>query len=216
MHWEAVTAIGTVFTGIVIFLTVIYAARQADLARQHIWALRQATQLEGAISIFAELESARFEAARQFVLHRLPVLLQDPKFRDEVRLIAQVDEAAHQELVVLRAMDQIGIYVDEGLIDANVIYRGAVGRIITMWEALKDVIAIHRETAEFLWGGFERLAVGAREWAIKHEADLDRVGRLMGEHRARVTSSLQPGAHETRADAPSNRPGSAIHGAPRD
>lgn len=214
MHWEAVTAIGTIFTGVVIFLTVIYAARQAELARQHIWALRQATQLEGAISIFAELESPRFESARQFVLHELPALLKDPKFRDEVRLVAQVDEAAHKELIVLRAMDQIGIYVEEGLIDANVIYRGAVGRIITMWEALKDVIAIHRQTATFLWGGFERLAAGAVEWATRQGADLERVGRRMDEARNRALTAKGEARSDLRDDG--DRSSSAAPFLPRD
>lgn len=200
MHWEAVTAIGTIFTGVVIFLTVIYAARQAELARQHIWALRQATQLEGAISIFAELESPRFESARQFVLHELPALLNDPKFRDEVRLVAQVDETAHKELIVLRTLDQIGIYVEEGLIDANVIYRGAMGRIITMWEALKDVVAIHRQTANFLWGAFERLATGAREWATRHGADLGRVGMRMDEARSRALTARDVAQSSARSD----------------
>jgi hypothetical protein len=114
--------------------------------------------------------------------------MKDPAFRDEVRLVAQVDEALHQELIILREYDRIGIYIDEGLIDARVIYRGAMGRILTMWEALADVVAIHRQTAAFLWSGFESLAAGARAYALAQHADLAKVGELMAESRSRATT----------------------------
>jgi hypothetical protein len=188
MPWEAVTAIGTVGTAIVIFLTVVFARRQVELTWQQLHQLRQATQLEGAIAIYAELESPRVEAARRFVLLELPARMKDPSFRDEVRLIAQVDETQHQELIILRTFDRIGIYIDAGLIDADVIYRGAMGRILTMWEALGDVVAIHRQTAAFLWSGFESLASGARAFALAQNADLGKVGQLMAESRARAAS----------------------------
>jgi hypothetical protein len=186
MPWEAVTAIGTVGTAIVIFLTVVFARRQVELTWQQLHQLRQATQLEGAIAIYAELESPRVEAARMFVLLELPAKMKDPSFRDEVRLVAQVDETQHQELIILRAYDRIGIYIDAGLIDSQVIYRGAMGRILTMWEALGEVVAIHRQTAAFLWSGFETLALGARAFALAQKADLAKVGRLMAESRARA------------------------------
>jgi hypothetical protein len=189
MSWEAVTAIGSIGTGVVIFLTVIFARRQVELTRQQLHQLRQATQLEGAIAIYAELESPRVEAARMFVLLELPAKMKDPAFRDEVRLIAQVDEAQHQELIILRAYDRIGIYISAGLIDADVIYRGALGRILTMWEALADVVAIHRQTAVFLWLGFEGLASGARAFALAQHADLAKVGLLMAEGRARAETA---------------------------
>jgi hypothetical protein len=192
MSWEAITAIGSVGTGVVIFLTVIFARRQVELTRQQLHQLRQATQLEGAIAIYAELESQRVEAARMFVLLELPAKMKDPTFRDEVRLVAQVDETQHQELIILRTYDRIGIYIDAGLIDADVIYRGAMGRILTMWEALADVVAIHRQTAGFLWSGFEGLASGARAFAVAQHADLAKVGQLMAESRARAeTAGLQ-------------------------
>lgn len=189
MSWEAVTAVGTVGTALVILLTVIFARHQVELTRQQLYQLRQATQLEGAIAIYAELESQRVEDARRFVLLELPSKMHDAGFRDEVRLVAQVDETQHQELIILRTYDRIGIYIDAGLIDADVIYRGAMGRILTMWEALGEVVAIHRQTAAFLWSGFESLASGARTFALAQHADLAKVGRLMAESRERAATS---------------------------
>jgi hypothetical protein len=202
MSWEAITAIGSVGTGVVIFLTVIFARRQVELTRQQLHQLRQATQLEGAIAIYAELESPRVEAARMFVLLELPAKMKDPTFRDEVRLVAQVDETQHQELIILRTYDRIGIYIDAGLIDGDVIYRGAMGRILTMWEALADVVAIHRQTAAFLWSGFEGLASGARAFAVAQHADLAKVGQLMAESRARAETA---GLHERPDAGPATR-----------
>jgi hypothetical protein len=61
-----------------------------------------------------------------------------------------------------------------------------------MWEALADVVAIHRQTAGFLWSGFEGLASGARAFAVAQHADLAKVGQLMAESRARAeTAGLQ-------------------------
>jgi len=198
MSWEALTAIGSIGTVIVIFFTVVFAQRQVELTREQLHQLRQATQLEGAIAIYAELESPRVEAARKFVLLELPAKMKNPTFRDEVRLVAQVDESRHQELIILRAYDRIGIYIDAGLIDSDVIYRGAMGRILTMWEALSDVVAIHRQTAAFLWSGFENLARGARDFALAQHADLAKVGQIMAESRARAASHAT-GDSESRA-----------------
>lgn len=192
MSWEALSAIGSVGTGLVIFLTVIFARRQVELTRQQLHQLRQATQLEGAIAIYAELESQRVEAARMFVLLELPAKMKDPAFRDEVRLIAQVDETQHQELVILRTYDRIGIYIEAGLIDADIIYRGAMGRILTMWDALGEVVAIHRQTATFLWSGFESLALGARTFALAQHADLAKVQKIIAESRARYAAKQSP------------------------
>jgi hypothetical protein len=100
-------------------------------------------------------------------------------------------------LIILRTYDRIGIYIDAGLIDADVIYRGAMGRILTMWEALVDVVAIHRQTATFLWSGFEGLASGARAFAVAQHADLAKVSQLIAEGRTRA----ETGGLRERPDA---------------
>src|SRR5215469_10099832 len=128
MNWEAVTAVSTAFTGLVIFFTVIFA-------RQQLQQLRKASQLEGAVAVFADIDAPKVEEGRQFVLHELRERMRDPKFRDELRLIALVDENVHKELIVLRAYERVGAYIDEGLIDAEVVYLGAVGRIMSTWMA---------------------------------------------------------------------------------
>ncbi|HZV80124.1 MAG TPA: hypothetical protein VFF60_11000 [Candidatus Binatus sp.] len=181
MNWEAVTAVSTAFTGLVIFFTVIFARHQLQLTRQQLEQLRKASQLEGAVAVFADIDAPKVEEGRQFVLHELRERMRDPKFRDELRLIALVDENVHKELIVLRAYERVGAYIDEGLIDAEVVYLGAVGRIMSTWIALKEVVAIHRQLAPWAWMSYEHLANGAREWATARGGDPQSYDQLFGQ-----------------------------------
>ena len=99
MSWEAVTALGSAATAIVIVVTVIFGRRQLD-------ELRRATQLEGAMRIFAELDSPEVDEARRFVTYELPEKLKDAQFRKEVELTALGDPRVHKELVLLRFFDR--------------------------------------------------------------------------------------------------------------
>jgi hypothetical protein len=181
INWEAVTAVSTAFTGLVIFFTVIFARHQLHLTRQQLEQLRKSSQLEGAVAIFADIDGPKVENARQFVLHELGKRMQDPQFRLELQLIALVDETVHKELIVLRAYERVGAYVDEGLIDAEVVYLGAIGRIISTWMALKDVVAVHRQLAPWAWMSYEHLADGARKWATAHGGDAQTIDQLLGQ-----------------------------------
>jgi len=64
MSWEAVSAIATAFTGIVIALTVVIGARQARGALEQIKETHRATQLDGMLRIFQLLDDERFTKAR--------------------------------------------------------------------------------------------------------------------------------------------------------
>jgi hypothetical protein len=171
MNWEAVTAIGTVFTGLVILFTVILGGRQLD----H---LRRATQLEGATAVFAELESARFVEAQRFVREELAAHLKDRQFRDEARLIGFGNEIQHKELIVLRFFERIGLYTNAGLLDKEIVYGMMSGRVVAAWYALRDVVAIHREEA-LMWPNFENLVQGTMDWLDRHGA-----GKATREHLA--------------------------------
>jgi hypothetical protein len=81
LNWEALSAIGTVFTGLIILLTVILGARQLKAATAHVDHLRRATQLEGAMQIFAQMRSPEFLDSYRFVLQELPDRLNDEEFR---------------------------------------------------------------------------------------------------------------------------------------
>lgn len=158
MNWEAVTAIGTVFTGLVILVTVILGRRQLDQ-------LRRATQLEGTIAVFAELDGPAQSEARRFVQFELPARMKDEKFRGEVVLVGAADESVHKELLVLRTFERIGAYINEGLLEGSLFHRVASGRILGMWRCLGDVVEVHRESlGPWVWENFERLYRDTLRW----------------------------------------------------
>ena len=159
MNWEALSAISAFATMVVILVTVFVGRRQLDQ-------LRRATQLEGAIAIFEELDSEVIDEARRFAMHELAGKLKDPHFRKEVEFITLVDTRVHRELVLLRFFERIGAYVDEGLVDGTIVVKAAFGRIMTSWSLLADVVAIHRSVlGTNVWQGFERLNERARDYA---------------------------------------------------
>lgn len=158
MNWEAVIAIGTVFTGLVILFTVITGYHQVRLTLDQLRQLRRASQLDAANTIFAELASPTFLEARRFILYELPGRLKESKFREEVELVGRADETVHQELIVLRTFERIGLYVEQELLDPTLIYHLASGRVVDTWEGLSEVVAIHRRVLSFLiWDHFEKL-----------------------------------------------------------
>lgn len=177
MNWEAVTAIGTVFTGLVILVTVILGRRQLD----H---LRRATQLEGTIAVFAELDSPAQVEARRFVQFELPQRLKEEPFRGETALVGAVDETVHKELLILRTFERIGAYVNEGLLEGSLVYRVASGRIIGMWDCLSDVVKTHRESlGPWAWENFERLNRDTRRW-VQTLPGTDKFEELLKTYRA--------------------------------
>jgi hypothetical protein len=161
VNWEAVTAIGTVFTGLVIFFTVLVGWHQLRTTVDQLRQLRRASQLDAANVIFAELASPSFLDARRFVLNELPERMSDPKFRKEVELVGRADENVHKELIILRTFERVGMYVEQELLDADLIYHLASGRVIDTWEGLADVVAIQRNVlSPRLWDNFEHLYAG--------------------------------------------------------
>src|SRR5579863_10193615 len=77
MTWEALTAITSAVTTVVLIGTVIMAVRQVQL-------LRRSTQLDGLIRILAEMEHPTLLASYRFVQDELPQKMQDPAFRQRI------------------------------------------------------------------------------------------------------------------------------------
>jgi hypothetical protein len=182
MNWEAVAAVSTAFTGLVILATAIAAVREVRIAGEHSRAtraqlehLRKATQFEGALAVFSELDTPFQLNARHFVQFELAERMKNEGFREEVALIAGGDELEHKELTVLRCFERIGTYVHKGWVDPDVVYMVASGRVITTWRALEEVVAIHRRITGSVrfWENFERLYYECLEWMRKRDVNTD-------------------------------------------
>jgi hypothetical protein len=173
--WEALTAIGTVTSAAVIAITVILAARQVRVNSGQLEQLRRAAQFEAARTVLLEMSEPKFVAAFYFVINELPNRMRDPSFLREVYRVGLADENVHQELIILRAFERVGTYVKYGLLDGEVLYDTAYRtRILSMWERLAKVIALHREMmGGFWWENFEGLYVDCKRWAADHERSFE-------------------------------------------
>lgn len=151
--WEAVTAIATATTAIVIAGTVLVAYRQLE----H---LRRATQLEGTLKIFEELNQTEMRDSRRFVFNELPERMSDPRFSAEISVAGTLDESRHPELYIMRAFEKIGTYVRYKLIDGEVVCDYAGPWILETWETLRDLGIIEqgrRTMGRELWENYELL-----------------------------------------------------------
>ncbi len=183
MHWEALTAIGTIFTSLVILFTVLMAARQVraqlqqvvvtgrqvDAANAELEHLERSNQLSGAMAIFAEISDPRTVESARFVTTELKQKLAEQEFRAGYSLVGIADESVHKELIVLRVFERVGAYIRHGLIDGSIIYDVAHPLIIRVWESLHDLLAMRRrEVGGPVWENCEYLYQNAKRWATEH------------------------------------------------
>jgi hypothetical protein len=196
MNWEALTAVSTAFTGVVIAVTALAALREVRVAAEHAHAageqleqLRKATQFEGALEVFKELDGPAQTEARRFVQFELLERMKDAEFRDEVAMLGGVDETKHPELMVLRCFERIGFYQKKGFVDKEVLFMVASGRIGVMWNNLQPVVEIHRRMlGGRVWSNFEELNSAIRSYFKELGLDTTAAEELYRNRRARDTS----------------------------
>lgn len=202
MNWEALTAVGTFASAIVIAVTVVVAARQMRVTSEQLAQMRRATQFDAARTVLAEMNDPVFVDAYKFVYNELPSLLKDEAFHKDLALIGVVDERVHKEVAVLRAFDRIGTYVRFGLVEGDIIYSTFGPRIVICWELLAEPIAVHRWVAGVpMYDNFEFLVDDCKRWQeqkgrrIDPAASRDRVNA----HRGKAARTDDARAAETPA-----------------
>jgi hypothetical protein len=172
LSWEALTAISTAVTAIVIAATVAVGYRQIRVAGDQLEHLRRSTQLDGTMKVFAELGAPEFRSARLFVENELEARMQDARFRDELLLPFQaLDEDEHKELLVAQTFEKIGTYARHGLLDTVLIadYCGPLVR--EMWQKLENCgyFALRRRENAYSLENFEFLYDAAMNWYDNYE-----------------------------------------------
>src|SRR5579864_8929032 len=173
MTWEAVTAVGTLASALVIAITVMLTARQLRLTTRQLDHLRRATQLEGAMAIFRDSVSPELNASQRFIADELPARLTDPEFRSGIELVGRADLSMHKEIALMRFFEVVGAYVKHGLLDGAIIFDVMLPRITGNWEALSEIVAIQRKAiTQALWENFEFLYDEGRRWAARHRVYL--------------------------------------------
>lgn len=159
ISWEAVTAIGTVFTGLVILATVLIGWRELDQ-------VRRSNQLDGVMRIAERMAQERYQNALRFVLNDLSKRLEEPEFRAELDTPVRNDEKLHPEIIILLEHELIGTYVKNGLISGETIYDLCGGRLLNSWRALEPMVEMIRAKAgdRRAWSNTEWLSLSAARW----------------------------------------------------
>jgi hypothetical protein len=177
--WEALTAIGSIASALVIAVTVVMAARQVRITTDQLEQTRRATQFEAARSVLLEMVEPKFVEAYRFIVHDLPARMKDEEFYRGVGQIGLSDIEVHREIYLLRALDRIGTYVRYGLVDGAIIYGSYRARIILTWELLSDVVAIHRQIADGqFWANAQFLYEDCKRWVADNKREDDSPGSL--------------------------------------
>ena len=167
VFWEALTAVATAVTALVIAATVAVGYRQIRLTRDQLDHLRRSTQLDGTMRVFAELETPEFRAARIFVENEMDARMRDARFREELSLPFQaLDESEHKEILVAQTFEKIGTYARNGLRDPTLMADYCGPLIREMWQRLEKCgyFELRRRNNPYSLENFEYLYDRAMDW----------------------------------------------------
>jgi len=163
MTWEAVSALATLFTGLVILATVGVGLVQLS-------ELRRATQLEGVMEVADMFGTSEFLQCLRFVRYEFAErFTNDPTFREEFFTPLGTTNA-HPEHRVLMVFELVGTYIKHGLVNGDAVFDLASTRIVMAWQRLGPAVATLREARNdaLVWENAALLAGQAAEWLGRH------------------------------------------------
>ena len=181
MNWEALSAIATAFTGLVIMFTVIIGVRQARAALEQIGEAHRATQLDGMLRIFEKFDDPSFVASRRYIMHELADRMKEPDFEEYLRNItAPQDLPWHRTLSTL---ERIGVFIKMGLLEGDPFYYNWGNMIIATTRRLMPFIELQRRITDnpYIWKDTEWLAQDCERWTRKFIAENPRIQPSTGE-----------------------------------
>ena len=152
MGWEAITAVGTLVTALVIAITAVVGIRQ--LAE-----LRRATMFDGTNRIVEQMRTPEMRAVFKYVVEELPERLKDPEYRIALLKREPLDPQKHPEQVLLEALEEIGGYVRYELLDTQAVLCMTSSYVTSRWNAIREVIKLRQQAFDspYVWDNAEKL-----------------------------------------------------------
>jgi hypothetical protein len=132
MSWEAIVAVATAVSCLVIGVSAVIGISQ-------LIHLRKATQLEGMMRLFDELETPKVLAAIGYVRRETSRRACDEAYLDDDLLKKPVQGEA-EEFTVLRWLERIGTLAKYGLIDPEPLYALNMPDYIFLWVFLSPIV----------------------------------------------------------------------------
>lgn len=180
MNWEALSAIATAFTGLVIMFTVIVGVRQARAALDQIGEAHRATQLDGMMRIFEWFDDPAFIRGRLYIMNELAARMQQPDFEEYLRTTPYAELPWYKALSTL---ERIGVFVRMGLLEGEPFYYNWGNMIIFTWARLAPLVEVNRKASDnpYLWKDSEWLAADAKKFIRAYIAENPRIRPSTGE-----------------------------------
>lgn len=160
MSWEAVTALATAGTFVVILATAIAALKQL----RH---TRNGNQIVALAEFRETFQSPEFVDARHFITSELPKRLEDNLEAERASTVPFIGE--YQAIgYVANFFDGLGLFVKHRIIDEELVCESFGYVVVSTWEALVPVLTCVRQRSNIdFWGSFEYLASRADEFNRK-------------------------------------------------
>jgi len=193
MRWEAVTALASAFSALVLAATVLFAARQVRATSAQMELARKSTQLDGMLRIMEQFDSPTFLASRNFIEKELDQKLIDPDF--ERSLPDPADQLWRPALVTL---ERLGVYIRFGYLDGEPFYYHSYRVIKVLWNHLRPLVELHRKVLDnpYLWKDTEWLAEDvdayAEKWMAAHPLPRPSTGEIFRPEHVGVAAPNRP------------------------
>jgi hypothetical protein len=182
VNWEALTAVATAASALVILATAIVGVWQL----QH---LRRATQLDGMLRLVDELTSPKVLGAIAYVRNEAPRRMQDPGYIDA--LLARPVQEETPEFTILRWLEKLGVLAKNGLIDPTTLFEMNQPDYLHLWVVLKPVLdPIRARSAISPFNNAEYLCARSEQWARRAWGSAT-VDELLARYRAGLPSDLR-------------------------
>ena len=169
MQWEALTALASALSAIVLAATVLFAARQVRVTVDGMELTRKSNQLDGMLRIMAEFDRPEFLESQQFILKELDAHLEDPSY-----LSSHGDSKDQPWRPALLTLERLGVYIRFGYLDGRPFYYNLARIISSLWTHLAPLVEAQRKQIDnpYLWKDTEWLANDviryAKEWMTEH------------------------------------------------
>jgi hypothetical protein len=169
---ESLTAIGSLFSSLVVVVGALAAVRQL----RHLRASNEVAALQ---AIMEQVERPEVEASLQFIQQDLVGKLHDPQFAADLAANPVAGEA-RRLLHGLNMWESVGMFVLLGSVSKRAIMLEYAWPIVNTWRAAAPAIAvIRRAQGETCGEMFEHLAVLATRWLeTGHAAEARKLLRM--------------------------------------
>lgn len=162
MTWEALSAISTFLTLVVISATAVAAVGQL----RH---MRASNAITGFLGLMDRWSSPHAREVQNYVFSgELARRLQDRAYRDEL-MRGQADRLTHPEVEYLDLWESLGMFLKMGFFSEEAVMESGGPVALAAWPKLTPVIAIiRRKRAATAYDNFEYLVSRVRMWEASH------------------------------------------------